>query len=174
MKRKDKSSTRKQRFKELSLAVVPLKTDYPGSYDTGIEIGIDSRPFLHLVSKVEMGFRGQVAGGYVSALLKYLGMIREAADGRQLFDGPGVFGRARAATLLVCGCGDASCWSLDADITVEDAVVRWDGLSSTPGRRNPAWNYAAIEPLVFDRTTYFRTVEALVPEIMATIECRNA
>jgi hypothetical protein len=150
-----------QQLRKLALRIVPVDLDEgDGSKRIGVEIRIDGQPFLDMVRKVELGFAGQPAGAYVPASLGDLRLDVEIIGGRPVFPRAGVFGGASSAILLICECGYSSCWSLIADITVEHTTVRWSGLSSTASDRDPAWNYSAIEPLLFERDAYFRAVRA--------------
>ena len=156
----------------LGLRLVPLRAGFPGSHDVGVEILIDDTPLIELVRQVELGFEKKVAGAYLPASLEYLGLVAEDEEGRQTALGQGHFAGAREASILVCDCGEASCWSLNATIEVHGNRVRWDGLSSTLSRRDQSWNYRSIEPLLFDGVEYFAALDALLPEIETALAGR--
>jgi len=164
----DPGSPPKQR--RLGVAVVPL----PTIDDSGVEISIDGRPLLDLVRDAESRFGGEPAGSYAAASLRYLGLVAERHDGRLVHAGPGAFDGGKAVPLLVCTCGHAGCWSLEADISVDEDTVRWTGLSSTLSRRLRGADYKSIEPLVFERNAYFKALARLAPAIGSILKKRNA
>lgn len=164
----DPDSPPKQR--RLGVAVVPL----PTIDDIGVEISIDGRPLLDLVRDAESRFGGEPAGSYAAAPLHYLGLVAERRDGRLVHAGPGAFDGRKAVPLLVCTCGQAGCWSLEADIHVDEEAVRWSNFSSTLSQRLRGANYKSIEPLVFERKAYFKALARLAPAIGSVLKKRNA
>jgi hypothetical protein len=95
-------------------------------------------------------------------------------DGRLVHAGPGAFEGRKAVPLLVCTCGQAGCWSLEADIHVDEEAVRWLNFSSTLSQRLRGANYKSIEPLVFERKAYFKALARLAPAIGSVLKKRNA
>jgi hypothetical protein len=137
----------------------------PVGDDVGVEISIDGRPLLELVRDAESRFDSQFAGRYAATPLDYLGLVALRDDGRSVYAGPGAFGGREGVPILVCDCGQAGCWALDADIYIQEETVLWACLSSTLSRRYADADYKSIDPLVFERQAYFEEVARLAPAI---------
>ena len=81
--------------------------------------------------------------------------------------------------LYACAsCGEVGCWPLLVTIEVADRLVRWSGFRQQ--YRAPAgdaskptatvWEYNALGPFEFDRSSYEAEVRRLVSEIAAPAE----
>ena len=152
------------RLRRLGLRLVPLRGPDRLGESLGVEITIDGRPLIDLVRDVEARFPKGPPGSYWPTSLLYLGLMRTRRNGTVTHDVPGYFQHPHALYLLVCACGEASCWCLTAEVTADAETVAWRRLRSTLGARCGG-RYDALGPLVFDRRAYFREVARLAPAI---------
>ena len=111
-----------------------------------------------LAFEKEQGWRTDATvGGRYEALI--LSCYRYGAlDGHFLGWG-GEMGFRGQTTLLVCGCGIATCWPLIARIEADEETVTWSEFAQ-PHR--PEWDYSGFGPCLFEREAYEEVLRELV------------
>ncbi len=133
-----------------------------------VRVEVDGRDLADIVREVELPYaeaegHRDIAGSYVGLRPGQLSGPLTAhfmgAAGSDLACGP------RSKTVLLgCDCGEAGCWPLMAEVTVDDRTVTWRAFEQ-PHRRSK-WSYEALDELRFDRSDYEAALEqaqTLVP-----------
>jgi hypothetical protein len=121
---------------------------YPEFAESVVRPEIDGTGLIELVRRYEQAFAGKLAGTYQG-----LAVSEVAWPARHLLGSPHPLYQADDGRIevLVCECGEAGCWSLEARISVTDATVTWSDFRQ-PHR--PAWDYSTFGPFVFARDQY--------------------
>ena len=125
----------------------------------GISILVNGRPLEDLAREVERPFAE--AEGHPGLAGGYMGLLwGEVGSGPEHFLGsPAAIWFEDGDTVLMgCQCGEWGCWPLTADISVEDASVRWSHFRN--GHRD--WDLTGLGPFRFERSQYERALAVLV------------
>ena len=132
--------------------------DFEGRRAVQLTPVVDGRSLVDLVTAYEAAAKLDVVGGYDGLVLDQFrfGDLSSYLLGRGSWPGGAV------VTLIGCECGEVGCWPLDAQVTVADGRVVWDGFRQ-PHR--PQRDYSGFGPFVFDESSYRSALARAVAEI---------
>ncbi|MET0788957.1 MAG: hypothetical protein ABWY33_06930 [Cellulomonas sp.] len=135
--------------------------DVEGRADVRLTPVVDGVSLVALVGAFEAAAGFDVAGGYDGLVLDQVRWF----DLEEHLVGRGPLGAQGAAALLGCDCGELGCWPLEAQITVADGVVVWDGFRQ-PHR--PGRDYSGFGPFAFDEAAYRSAVARAAAAVAVT------